>query len=246
MRAPLRFLGYAVLAFSILLVSGRAAWPASPEAACQVGRRKLAAKYATCRQKAYAKLVKQGDSIAYEYSLGTCVGRFGAAWQKLAQKAIGTGSTCETRFVDNGDGTVDDVATGLQWEQKTDDTTVHDRDNVYSWSMLSGGSTPANGTVFTTFLATLTGGCFAGHCDWRLPTLAELQTITLAPDPCDTSPCIDGIFGPTAPAPYWSSIRELGVPFAWTVRFDSGAVIGVAVSSETSARGVRSFDPLIP
>ena len=63
--------------------------------------------------------------------------------------------------------------------------------NLYQWT-LSG--TAADGSLFETFLATLNGGdyyspsvgqdvsagvgtCLANHCDWRIPTVAELQTI---------------------------------------------------------------------
>ena len=54
---------------------------------------------------------------------------------------------------------------------------------------------------------------FAGHDDWRLPREAgisatgdrELESILLAPFPCGTQPCIDPIFGPTAPDLYWSA-----------------------------------------
>jgi hypothetical protein len=73
----------------------------------------------------------------------------------------------------------------------------------------------------------VTGG-FAGHCDWRLPTVVELQTILLAPEPCGTSPCIDSIFGPTATGSetnYWSSTAVTGHPEAWVVDFGNGEVL---------------------
>jgi hypothetical protein len=50
--------------------------------------------------------------------------------------------------------------------------------------------------LFTTFLATLNSTCFAGRCDWRLPTVVELVTTGLLP--CSATPCIDQtVFGPT-------------------------------------------------
>lgn len=167
-----------------------------------------------------------------------------------------TEGTCPSRdsaqrFVDNGDGTVTDHDTGLQWEKKDgadgvyDFANPHDVDNLYSWSMFPAGTAP-DGTVFTDFLrrlntCTSTGGAiataaFGGHCDWRLPTITELQTILLAPYPCGTSPCIDPVFGPTGAFDYfywyWSSTTFAGVPpfggdpaaFAWGVSFEGGGV----------------------
>src|SRR5437870_7883095 len=73
-----------------------------------------------------------------------------------------TTSTTSTtlRFVDNGDGTVTDNQTGLQWEQKvTGSSCLHCVDDTYIWS---GSGTAPDGTAFTSFLATLNGGATGG------------------------------------------------------------------------------------
>lgn len=87
--------------------------------------------------------------------------------------------TATPRLVDNGNGTITDTTTGLVWEKKSNDGTIHDYDDqpaaLYTWS--ASGSTQRNGTAFTSFIAALNAGNFAGQRDWRLPTLEELQTI---------------------------------------------------------------------
>jgi len=153
------------------------------------------------------------------------------------------------RFVDNGDGTVTDNVTGLQWEKKTDDGGVQDRDNRYTWTDTSDGDlTDPDGTAFTVFLANLnTEPCFAGHCDWRLPKVnrggdpAELETILLAPYPCGTSPCIDPIFGPTAAGLYWSATTYASYPsYAWGVYFNDGFVFYDSKAYTYYVRAVRA------
>src|SRR5579872_2888683 len=120
----------------------------------------------------------------------------------------GSALTCEPRFVDNGDGTVTDNMTGLMWEQKSPGGTgdVHDLFASYSWSI----SPPApDGTLFFSFLNQLNGlgegpipsssSCFAGYCDWRIPSIGELRAIVAPPLPGQqvcTSPCLDPTFGP--------------------------------------------------
>ena len=62
-----------------------------------------------------------------------------------------------------------DNNTPLVWEKKDNVAGVHNVGNTYQWSG-SGGA--ADGSLFTTFLATLnTDPCLRGHCDWRIPTL---------------------------------------------------------------------------
>ena len=158
------------------------------------------------------------------------------------------------RFVDGGNGTVTDKLTGLQWEKKTDDGGVHDKDNSYTWTDTSDVDyTDPDGTAFTVFLATLNASpCFAGHCDWRLPTVnrdgdpAELETILdLTQGLCGvgTGACIDPIFGPTASYFYWSATtlaRDPGPKYAWNVYFLSGYVNNSFKSWADPVRAVRS------
>lgn len=147
-----------------------------------------------------------------------------------------------------------DQQTGLQWEKKQNLDGVqsfpdpHDADNGYSWTALLSG-TVADGTAFATFLPALnSGGCFAGQCDWRLPTSSELQTTLSEALPCTTTVCIDPIFGPTAtatgpmgnPMPYWSSTTFATFPLsAWMLHFVGADVGGNVKNHLYAVRAVR-------
>jgi hypothetical protein len=138
------------------------------------------------------------------------------------------------RFIDNGDGTVTDTKTGLLWEKKSADASIHDQDGTYTWS--TGSPFNPDGTAFTSLLATLNQPpCFAGHCDWRLPSVTELQSLV---DYGRFAPAIDPVFN-TACAPgcavvtcsctgldyYWSvtTPADVGIPDnAWSVDFNYG------------------------
>ena len=186
----------------------------------------------------------KGDGSEVEMCAGGV--RFG--WDKASQgfKQV---SDCEVlpRWTDNGDGTATDNTTGLVWELKTDDGSIHDVDNHYDWS--TGSPWKPDGTAFVDFLGTLNGGesqngvtiegCFADKCDWRLPTVEELKGILIEPYPCGTSPCTT-IPGETVSSFYWSSSTNADFPsFAWTVSFNSGHVNFVFKSGAPYVRAVR-------
>jgi hypothetical protein len=177
---------------------------------------------------------------------------------------------CATRFCACSDGvTVEDNVTGLLWERKTGafDASFpasgicetapggcpdrHDVNNRYEWS--NTGSA-ADGNAYTDFLVNLNAGSgFAGHTDWRLPVISELQSILVGAgvtfvstnvdpiDPamgtnptgqatsCAAAPCIDPDFaaigGPTGAALYWSASSFATNPGdAWNAGFDNGGV----------------------
>jgi hypothetical protein len=173
------------------------------------------------------------------------------------------------RFVECADGvTVEDNVTGLLWERKTTTGDVHDVTNTYTWSSTG---TLADGTAFAEFLVGLNGATFAGHTDWRLPSISELQSILVGPgvefvadtdpaDPnsglngtgqattCAAAPCIDPDFaaigGPTASPLYWSeSTAASNPPLAWLANFDNGGADFIILRSKTSAGLVRAVRP---
>lgn len=99
-----------------------------------------------------------------------------------------------------------DNATGLMWEIKTDDGTVHDRDNMYTWYDPGAAvpGTPGVGTDTADFIAALNSAGFGGFKDWRMPTAKELATLIV--NDGQVHPTIDtGFFPNTADHCYWSS-----------------------------------------
>jgi hypothetical protein len=187
--------------------------------------------------------IENGEALqGRESNLPACTTTFNNALTKIDAQATAAAIAC--RYGVNGDGTATDYDTGLQWEQKDNlDNTPnpadpHDADNTYQWS--ASGTAP-DGAAFTGFLAslndcpssdgtTLTGG-FAGHCDWRLPSIVELAGIVdTTKGVCGggSGPCVDQtVFGLTVATNYWSATTFAFNPFlAWSVSFGNGIVVG--------------------
>ena len=133
-------------------------------------------------------------------------------------------------YQDNGDGTITDLNTGLQWEKKVAGSgCLHCVNDTYTF---------ANAT--TTFIDAVnaeSGTGFAGFNDWRLPNVRELQSIV---DYGRFDPTIDPAFGPTDAFFTWSSTSRAGAPsLAWEVNFLVGFVVESNKGQFFSVRAVR-------
>lgn len=202
-RCAIRRMPAALLGIVLLASTTAADARATAEQRCQMKRYDARARYAFCQERALARHYGGlSEGVKYNEESAKCLATYTAVWPKLAIP----GTTCDRERFEYDGQTVRDHLTGLQWEVKTDDGSVRDKDNSYTWGTGGEGTTAATGTVFTSFLATLNGTCFAGQCDWRLPIPTELQTILLEPYPCTLSPCIaTTLFGPTISGFFWSS-----------------------------------------
>jgi hypothetical protein len=124
-------------------------------------------------------------------------GRGGRANTMFVRYVRGNSEYGRNRFVDNEDGTVSDLATGLMWQKA-------DSGKRLNWRHA---------------LAYCEGLDLAGRQDWRLPSAKELHSIvdySRAPDAADPrrrGPAIDPVFKVTDPeAWYWTSTTHLDGP----------------------------------
>ena len=143
-----------------------------------------------------------------------------------------------------------DNVTGLIWEIKTDDGTIHDKDNTYTWydsnPATNGGDpgTPGDGTDTEDFINALNSANFGGSSDWRMPTIKELSSLVNSSIP-SPGPSIDTArFPHTMLSAYWSSTTYTGYTnSAWLVYFYGGYVNNSNKSHSYYVRAVRAGQP---
>ncbi len=131
---------------------------------------------------------------------------YGYAGEKVKTDSVyvrcvrGNSSISANNFQDNNDDTVTDTSTGLMW-QKTE-----------------GGS-----KNWDQALSYCEGLTLAGHSDWRLPNIKELESLT---DDSRYLPAIDTVAFPGAHGTkYWSATAHVTfTSYAWYVGFDYGYV----------------------
>jgi uncharacterized delta-60 repeat protein len=134
-------------------------------------------------------------------------------------RAVRGGQT-ENRFIDNGDGTVTDLSTGLMWQQAT-------APGTYTWEQA------------LSYSENLT---LAGHSDWRLPTIKELDSIV---DLTRQNLTINPVYFPDTRASfYWSSTTYISdMTYPWSISFNYGMNGNLPKSYDGYIRAVRRGQP---
>lgn len=136
----------------------------------------------------------------WHWTANTCVEDSGDAWavdfeggsaedngkDSLARVRCVRGGSSSRTYVDNGDGTVTDTATGLMWQQADDGLDKNWQEALFYCETLD----------------------FAGKTDWRLPDIRELQSIV---DETLYNPAINPIFNCLGGA-YWSASSHVYSP----------------------------------
>lgn len=120
-------------------------------------------------------------------------------------------------YLDNGDGTVTDRATGLTWQK-------------------SGSPDKLKYEGAKAYIEKLNRDRFAGHADWRLPTVDELASL-LEPEEKNGDLYIDPIFDKKQRWCWTSDQRASGG--AWFVLFFSGNVDWYYLDVVSLVRAVR-------
>jgi hypothetical protein len=140
-----------------------------------------------------------------------------------------TPSNPDSIYTVSSDGTATDTRSGLMWKRCAEG-------QIWIASLCNGSAT---GYSWKLALTQAAGSGFAGHSDWRLPSVKELSTLI---EPCRASPAInDSVFPATPSSYFWSGSPLAGYSNrAWVVGFSSGGAFDdFSRSFDGSVRLVR-------
>lgn len=202
---------------------------------CSADLASCADDLSVCEAAPHGRRLKTGQTTCWDSS-GAAVPCAGTGQDGELQKGLAPA------HLDNADGSITDTQTGLVWEKLSDDESIHDKDNVYTWD-----------EAFAVKVAALNDAAFAGHADWRVPNRFELESLmnlgtnNPAVSPAFDAACAEGCTVLTCSCTatsfdriYWSSTASAGFPpWAWRVDFNSGDVISSGKGSSFYVRAVR-------
>ena len=136
---------------------------------------------------------------------------------------------------------VRDNVTGLIWENKTVDGTIHNKDKKYTWYDPKDPNPGTPGSTTTkNFVDTLNSDRFGGYNDWRLPTIKELNSIVNYAATSTGSAITVSYFPNTQSTFYWSSVTYApGTDYAWGVDFGYGGEYAYGKVDSGYVRAVR-------
>jgi len=147
------------------------------------------------------------------------------------KKSIVIKKLVANRYSDQGDGTIVDTKTNLQWMQFALGQSWNGRINLseakrYNWQEALNAADTLNQT-----------GGFAGYQDWRVPTIDELKTLVER----GKKPAINHAVFPATPLSlFWSSTSAVHVNHsAWAVYFYGGSAYWYGKTSYYYLRLVR-------
>ncbi|MEY2633707.1 MAG: hypothetical protein RIR00_2361 [Pseudomonadota bacterium] len=119
------------------------------------------------------------------------------------------GTAAQAAFIDQGNGTVIDLDSGLTWQRCAVGQTCQGQAGSFNWAEAAALSGQVD---------------FAGTSDWRLPTIRELATLARPRSP---KPSLDNQAFPATPASTFWSATQLSFDdwLAWQVDFNDGSVL---------------------
>ncbi len=143
-----------------------------------------------------------------------------------------------------------DNVTGLIWENKTSDGSIHDSSKTFTWcdtnpatnggvQGICGAGSGDAATDTEAYIKALNDAQFGSFSDWRMPTVKELQSIV---DYGRENQAIYTTFFPgTVSSHYWSSTTYARYTYyAWFVPFGDGYANGYDKSYDVPVRAVRA------
>lgn len=172
----------------------------------------------TKKESVHLRTKSKDTSVEEVKSILTTYGFYSTCWNYNGD-FCNPGGDFENQFRDNGDGTVTDGATGLMWQKSGS------REEV-TWSGAKEYAEKMNRERF------------AGHSDWRLPTIEELGSL-LENSWKNGDLFIDPVFDRTQ-RQCWS-IDSRGMEAAWKANFHQGLLIDFPMNATNFVRLVRTI-----